>query len=92
MNFNFQMRISYDDQYLFSVGDDGTLFTLKVADKDSRALKKERDTGYAEEVLITRSDLEEKVLDKDVHALYVTILYNVHSTNMYAADAWNKLA
>lgn len=55
------MRISYDDQYLFSVGDDGMLFIFKIVDRESRMLKREKEIGYAEEVLITRSDLEEKV-------------------------------
>ena len=55
------MRISHDDQYLFSVGDDGTLFIFRIFDKESRMIKREREAGYAEEVLITRTDLEEKV-------------------------------
>ena len=56
------MCISYDDQFLFSVGDDGILFIFRVMDKESRMLKRERESGFAEEVLITRSDLEEKVI------------------------------
>ena len=54
------MRISYDDQYLFSVGQDGSLFVFKVTDKDGRGLKREKDITFAEEVLVTKSDLEEK--------------------------------
>ena len=56
-----QMRISYDDQFLFSVGQDGSLFAFKVHDKDGRTLKREKDVPFAEEVLVTKSDLEEKV-------------------------------
>ena len=55
-----QMRISYDDQYLFTVGQDGSLFIFKVTDKDGRGLKREKDITFAEEVLVTKSDLEEK--------------------------------
>ena len=65
------MCISYDDQYLFSVGEDGTLFSFRVVDKEGRMLKRERESAYAEEVLITRSDLEEKV--KSVHAFMVNM-------------------
>jgi len=54
--------MSYDDQYLFSAGDDGSLFVFKVQDKDVRGLKRDRDLSYAEEILITKSDLEEKVM------------------------------
>ena len=53
--------MSYDDQYLFSAGDDGSLFVFRVQDKDARGLKRDRDLSYAEEILITKSDLEEKV-------------------------------
>ena len=54
------MRISYDDQYLITVSEDSCLFVYKISDKDGRG-KRDRDVPYAEEVLITRSDLEEKV-------------------------------
>ena len=55
------MRISYDNQLLFSVGQDGTLFSFKLHDKDGRNVIRERDFPYAEEMLIGKSDLEEKV-------------------------------
>eukprot|EP00731_Ephydatia_muelleri_P018745 Em0011g785a len=55
-----RMKVSYDDQYLFSVGQDGVLFCFKVTDKDGRGLKKEKDVNFSEEVLVTKSDLEEK--------------------------------
>lgn len=55
------MCISYDDQFLFSVSLDGSLFAFRIADKDGRSIKREKDVGYAEEVLVTKSDLEEKV-------------------------------
>lgn len=60
IHVHLQMRISYDDQYLFSVGQDGSLFMFKVTDKDGRGLKREKDIAFAEEVLVTKSDLEEK--------------------------------
>lgn len=55
------MRISYDDQLLFSVGADGSLFAFKVTDKEGRGFKREKDITYAEEVLVTKSDLDDKV-------------------------------
>ena len=57
----FQMRISYDDQFLFTVGMDGSLFAFNVTDKEGRGLKREKDITYSEEVLVARSDLDEKV-------------------------------
>ena len=55
------MRISYDDSCLFSVAEDGSLFCYRVADKDGRGYHKDKDTQFAEEVLVTKSDVEELV-------------------------------
>lgn len=55
-----KMRISNDDQYLFSVGDDGCLFTYKIREKDLRGGHKPKEALWADEILITKSDLEEK--------------------------------
>lgn len=55
------MRISHDDQFLFSVGLDGSLLALRLTDKDGRGLKREKDITFAEEVLVMKTDLEEKV-------------------------------
>ena len=57
------MRMSYDDQYLFTVSEDACLFIFKAVDKEGRGMKRDKEVGYAEEILITKSDLEEKVSD-----------------------------
>ncbi|XP_029474302.1 cilia- and flagella-associated protein 57 isoform X2 [Rhinatrema bivittatum] len=55
-----KMAVSYDDQYLLTISEDSCLLIWKIMDKEGRGLKREKDVGYAEEVLITKSDLEEK--------------------------------
>ncbi|XP_075472167.1 cilia- and flagella-associated protein 57 isoform X2 [Ascaphus truei] len=55
-----RMTVTYDDQYLLSISEDGCLMLWKISDKEGRGLKRDKEVGYAEEVLITRSDLEEK--------------------------------
>ncbi|XP_006813560.1 cilia- and flagella-associated protein 57-like [Saccoglossus kowalevskii] len=55
-----KMRITYDDQYLVTVSDDAVLMIWKITDKEGRGLKRDKEIGYAEEILITKSDLEEK--------------------------------
>lgn len=55
------MMLTFDDQYLLTVADDGCLFTWRVFDKDGRGIKREREVGFAEEVLVTKTDMEEKV-------------------------------
>lgn len=56
------MKITFDDQYLITVSEDAVLMIWKISDKEGRALaKRDKEVGYAEEILITKSDLEEKV-------------------------------
>ena len=57
-----RMRITYDDAYLFSVSDDGCLAIFNIKEKDGRIPKNERPdrVPFSEEVLVTKSDLEEK--------------------------------
>eukprot|EP00240_Pyramimonas_obovata_P000064 CAMPEP_0118921440 /NCGR_PEP_ID=MMETSP1169-20130426/720_1 /TAXON_ID=36882 /ORGANISM="Pyramimonas obovata, Strain CCMP722" /LENGTH=1196 /DNA_ID=CAMNT_0006862159 /DNA_START=210 /DNA_END=3800 /DNA_ORIENTATION=+ len=56
-----RMRVSFDDTMLFCVSEDGSLFVFDVREKDGRAKAgKEAAVAFAEEVLVTRSDLEEK--------------------------------
>lgn len=63
------MRMSYDDQYLFTVSEDASLFIFKAVDKEGRGMKRDKEVGYAEEILITKSDLEEKVRTKKCFVL-----------------------
>lgn len=56
-----QMVITFDDQSLLSVSEDGCLIIWKLIDKEGRGLRRDREICYAEEILITKSDLEEKV-------------------------------
>uniref|UniRef100_A0A0B7A6G0 Cilia- and flagella-associated protein 57 n=1 Tax=Arion vulgaris TaxID=1028688 RepID=A0A0B7A6G0_9EUPU len=55
-----KMKITYDDQYLVTIGDDASIILWKIQDKEGRGLKRDKEIGYAEEILITKSDLEEK--------------------------------
>jgi WD40 repeat protein len=44
-----KLTISYDDQYLFSASEDGTIYTFRISDKDSRG-RREKENIYADEV------------------------------------------
>ncbi|KAI9344641.1 quinon protein alcohol dehydrogenase-like superfamily [Obelidium mucronatum] len=55
-----KLRVSYDDTHLFSTSEDGCVYVFKVADKEGRGLKREREIVFADEILVTKSDLEEK--------------------------------
>ncbi|XP_078485320.1 cilia- and flagella-associated protein 57 [Ciona intestinalis] len=55
-----KMKITYDDQFLITVSEDACLMIWRVSDKEGRGVKHDREVPYAEEILITKSDLEEK--------------------------------
>ncbi|RXN13979.1 cilia- and flagella-associated 57 [Labeo rohita] len=55
-----KMVITFDDQFLITVSEDSSLFIWKIIDKEGQGLKREKELRYAEEILITKSDLEEK--------------------------------
>ncbi|KAI7809591.1 cilia- and flagella-associated protein 57 [Triplophysa rosa] len=55
-----KMVITFDDQFLLTVSEDGCLLIWKIIDKEGRVLKREKELVYAEEILITKLDLEEK--------------------------------
>ena len=57
----FQMKITFDDQFLITASEDACIIIWKIFDKDGRVMKIDREIPYAEEILITKSDLEEKV-------------------------------
>ncbi|XP_025110126.1 cilia- and flagella-associated protein 57-like [Pomacea canaliculata] len=55
-----KMKITLDDQYLITVAEDASILLWKIQDKEGRGLKRDKEVGWAEEILITKSDLEEK--------------------------------
>ncbi|KAI8998278.1 WD40-repeat-containing domain protein [Gaertneriomyces semiglobifer] len=56
-----KLRISYDDQYLFSSAADGTVYCFRIAGGE-KGVRTERNMAWADEILITKSDLEERQL------------------------------
>ncbi|XP_041837670.1 cilia- and flagella-associated protein 57 isoform X2 [Melanotaenia boesemani] len=55
-----KMVITYDDQFLLTVSEDGSLLISKITDKEGRRLKSNRQMVHTEEILVTKADLEEK--------------------------------
>lgn len=57
-----RIRVSQDDCYLFTSGQDGVLIIWEIKDKDVRTLRKEKEAlglPYAEEIMITKGEIEE---------------------------------
>jgi cilia- and flagella-associated protein 57 len=55
-----KLKITHNDEYLISSSEDGCIIQWKIQDKEGRMLKRDKENTYAEEILITKSDLEEK--------------------------------
>lgn len=57
-----RMRITQDDAYLVTVSEDGCVAIFAIKEKDGRVAKKDRPEAipFSEEILVTKSDLEEK--------------------------------
>ncbi|MEQ2228963.1 hypothetical protein ILYODFUR_014018, partial [Ilyodon furcidens] len=55
-----RMVITYDDQFLLTVSEDGCLLISKIIDKEGRGLKSNRQIVHTEEILVTKADLDEK--------------------------------
>ena len=64
------MVITYDDQFLLTVSEDGCLLISKIIDKEDQGLKCNRKMVHTEEILVTKADLEDKV--------FVNCLNNSH--------------
>jgi cilia- and flagella-associated protein 57 len=63
-----RMKVTFSDEYMISSADDGTVLIWKIQDKEGRTIKRDKDFSFAEEILITKSDLEEKnTLMKDLN-------------------------
>lgn len=59
---SLQMAITYDDLYLLTISEDSCLMIWKIIDKEGRVVKRDKELGHSEEILITKSDLQEKVI------------------------------
>lgn len=60
-----RIRITFDDYYLFSTAEDGTLFVFDVKRKDRNVSKRDKESALppSDEILVTRSFLDEKQSD-----------------------------
>eukprot|EP01012_Entosiphon_sulcatum_P014150 TRINITY_DN1923_c0_g1_i1.p1 TRINITY_DN1923_c0_g1~~TRINITY_DN1923_c0_g1_i1.p1 ORF type:complete len:1205 (+),score=349.53 TRINITY_DN1923_c0_g1_i1:90-3704(+) len=53
-----RIALTFDETVLFTAGEDCTLYVYDVKDKDGRSTR--REVTFAEEILISKADLEEK--------------------------------
>lgn len=79
------MKITYDDQFLLTVSEDGCLLISKIVDKEGRRLKSNIQAVQTEEILITKADLDEKVSSHYVD-LVTSVQVNVSHRNIWTSQ------
>ena len=47
-----KLRISADDQYLFSAAEDGCVYIFRISDKDEHSIKSTKAPIYSDEVIV----------------------------------------
>ncbi|KAF5403160.1 cilia- and flagella-associated protein 57 [Paragonimus heterotremus] len=55
-----KMKLTANDEFLVTVSDDCAVMVWRIQERDGRVAKTEKETSWAEEILITKTDLEEK--------------------------------
>eukprot|EP01062_Namystynia_karyoxenos_P016092 TRINITY_DN15868_c0_g1_i1.p1 TRINITY_DN15868_c0_g1~~TRINITY_DN15868_c0_g1_i1.p1 ORF type:complete len:1211 (+),score=554.97 TRINITY_DN15868_c0_g1_i1:104-3736(+) len=55
-----RIALTTDESVLFSVSEDGSLWIFDVREREGRGAAKPREVTFAEEILISKADLEEK--------------------------------
>jgi cilia- and flagella-associated protein 57 len=91
-----RMKITFNDEYSITASEDGTIVLWKIQDKEGRSIKRDKETGFAEEILITKSDLEEKnqlmvELRNRVNELKTENEYQLRLKDMSSADKMKEL-
>ncbi|KAM9379148.1 cilia- and flagella-associated protein 57 [Phaethornis superciliosus] len=91
-----KMFVTNDDLFLLTASEDGSIFTWKICEKEGGMLKWDKDFEYAEEVLIMRSDIEEKsqtILDLQIQVkeLETESHYQLYLKDIYCNDKIKEL-
>lgn len=91
-----RIRITYDDQYLFSTGDDGCLVIFDIKKKQITKRDKDGALGYADEILVTRAFLDEKQaalleLERQVEELTSKIEFQLRHRDSYHKEKMAEL-
>ena len=91
-----RLKITFNDEFAISASEDGTLIFWRIQDKEGRMAKRDKEIGYAEEILITKSDLEEKnqlmnELRNRVNELKTENEYQMRVKDMTSSDKIKEL-
>merc|ERR1719171_89054 len=93
-----RIRITYDDSFLFSSGEDGCLYIFDVRKKDRVVSKRDKEGAlpFADEILVTRAFLDDKQaalldLDRQVEELTNQIDFQLRHRDSYHKEKMAEL-
>mmetsp|Transcript_2588 Transcript_2588/g.4777 ORF Transcript_2588/g.4777 Transcript_2588/m.4777 type:complete len:1201 (+) Transcript_2588:52-3654(+) len=87
-----RIRITFDDYYLFSCGEDGCLFVFDVKKKDRVVSKRDKENALqpADEILVTRTFLDDKQSQLSELERQVDELSNQQEFQLRHRDGYHK--
>merc|ERR1719456_200154 len=93
-----RLRVTVDDQYLFSAGEDACLFIFDVRKKDRVVSKRDKEATlpFADEIMVTRTFLDEKQaklgdLERQVEELRNQIDFQLRHRDSYHKEKMSEL-
>merc|ERR1719331_1954200 len=93
-----RLRVTVDDQYLFSAGEDACLFIFDVRKKDRVISKRDKEATlpFADEIMVTRTFLDEKQaklgdLERQVDELRNQIDFQLRHRDSYHKEKMSEL-
>lgn len=91
-----RIRITYDEQYLFSAGDDGCLIIFEIKKKVPSKRDKDGSLGFADEILVTKAFLDDKQaalldLERQVEELTSRIDFQLRHRDSYHKEKMAEL-
>jgi len=91
-----RIRVSFDDQCLFSTGEDGCLHIFEVKRKTPGKRDKDGALGFADEILVTRAFLDDKQaalldLERQVEELTSKIEFQLRHRDSYHKEKMAEL-
>ncbi|XP_044252622.1 cilia- and flagella-associated protein 57 [Tribolium madens] len=86
-----QMLVSYDDKYLFTGSDEGTICFWKLLNTEGKAIKMDKDFQPSKDILISRQILEERIAQTKNLQMRLKELESEYAYQLRQNDVVNSL-
>lgn len=75
------MRLTYDDKVLLSIAKDGSVCIWNLTNTEGKTVEMKKEFSYSKEILISRNELEEKILTIKDQQIRLNELETEHAYN-----------